>query len=86
MRKVQIQNILTEKEAKLNTLMEQSQNAVSLITSTIDSLESVNQDIVSTVQEIDSYRTELDRIADSMTQQHSHNEKIIGKFKSFLED
>jgi uncharacterized protein Yka (UPF0111/DUF47 family) len=85
MRKVQIQNILTEKEAKLNTLMEQSQNAVSLITSTIDSLESVNQDIVSTVQEIDSYRTELDRIADSMTQ-HSHNEKIIGKFKSFLED
>ncbi len=38
-------------------------------------------------EEISTYRAELDRIQGSMDQQIAHNEKkIIGKFKSFLED
>lgn len=86
MKKAQVQNILTEKETQLNSLVQQSTDAVSLITSTINRLETVNEQIHEKCEEINTYRAELDRIQCSMDQQLSHNEKIIGKFKSFLED
>ncbi len=78
--------LLTEKEAQLNSLVKDSENAVSLITTTIDRLVSVNERISTTRQEIDTYRGELERLDGSMEQQYSHNAKIIDKFKSFLED
>jgi uncharacterized protein Yka (UPF0111/DUF47 family) len=86
MRKVQVQNILTEKETQLNSLVKESTDAVSLITNTISRLETVNEQIYEKSEEISTYRAELDRIQGSMDQQIAHNEKIIGKFKSFLED
>lgn len=86
MRKVQVQNILTKKETKLNSLVKESTDAVSLITNTINRLETVNEQIHEKSEEISTYRAELDRIQGSMDQQIAHNEKIIGKFKSFLED
>ena len=60
--------------------------AVSLIADTIDRLETINGKISETRQEIETYRSELARIDGSMGQQFNHNAKIIGKFKSFLED
>lgn len=86
MRKVQVQNILTEKETQLNSLVKESTDAVSLITNTINRLETVNEQIHEKSEEISTYCAELDRIQGSMDQQIAHNEKIIGKFKSFLED
>ena len=86
MRKVQVQNILTEKETQLNSLVKESTDAVSLITNTINRLETVNEQIHEKSEEISTYRVELDRIQESMDQRIAHNEKIIGKFKSFLED
>lgn len=86
MRKVQVQNILTEKETQLNSLVKESTDAVSLITNTINRLETVNEQIHEKSEKISTYRAELDRIQGSMDQQIAHNEKIIGKFKSFLED
>lgn len=86
MRKVQVQNILTEKETQLNSLVKESTDAVSLITNTINRLETVNEQIHEKSEEISTYHAELDRIQGSMDQQIAHNEKIIGKFKSFLED
>ena len=78
--------ILTEKAAQLNSLMKDSENAVSVITITIDRLASVNDRINTTSQEIESYKAELERLDGSMEQQFSHNAKIIEKFKNFLED
>lgn len=78
-------DILTVKEAQLNALVTES-GAVSLITSTIDRLEAINSKITDTRQEIATYQSELNRIDGSMEQQFGHNAKIIGKFKSFLED
>lgn len=86
MRKTRVQNILTEKETQLNSLVQESTDAVSLITNTISRLETVNEQISEKSEEISTYRAELDRIQGSMDQQIAHNEKIIGKFKSFLED
>lgn len=86
MRKIQVQNILIEKETQLNSLVQESADAVSLITNTINRLETVNDQIHEKCEEITTYRAELDRIQTSMDQQLTHNEKIIGKFKSFLED
>ena len=79
-------NILAVKEAQLNALIAESGGAVSLITDTIDRLETINGKISETRQEIETYRSELARIDGSMGQQFNHNAKIIGKFKSFLED
>ena len=78
--------ILTEKAAQLNSLMKDSENAVSVITITIDRLASVNDRINTTRQEIESYKAELERLDGSMEQQFSHNANIIEKFKNFLED
>ena len=78
--------ILTEKAAQLNSLMKETENAVSVITITIDRLASVNDRINTTRQEIESYKAELERLDGSMEQQFSHNAKIIEKFKNFLED
>lgn len=87
MRKAQSNStILTEKAAQLNSLMKDSENAVSVITTTIDRLANVNERINSTRQEIESYRAELERLDGSMEEQFSHNAKIIEKFKNFLED
>ena len=87
MRRVQNNStILTEKAAQLNSLMKDSENAVSVITITIDRLASVNDRINTTRQEIESYKAELERLDGSMEQQFSHNAKIIEKFKNFLED
>lgn len=86
MRKARVQNILTEKETQLNSLVQESTDAVSLITNTISRLETVNEQIHEKSEEISTCRAELDRIQGSMDQQIAHNEKIIGKFKSFLED
>ena len=79
-------NILAVKEAQLNALVAESGGAVSLITYTIDRLETINGKNSETLQEIETYRSELARIDGSMGQQFNHNAKIIGKFKSFLED
>lgn len=86
MRKARVQNILIEKETQLNSLVQESTDAVSLITNTISRLETVNEQIHEKSEEISTYLAELDRIQGSMDQQIAHNEKIIGKFKSFLED
>ncbi len=87
MRKVQNNStILTEKAAQLDCLMRDSENAVSVIATTIDRLANVNERINSTRQEIESYKAELERLDGSMEQQFSHNAKIIEKFKNFLED
>ncbi len=45
MRKARVQNILTEKETQLNSLVQESTDAVSLITNTISRLETVNEQI-----------------------------------------
>lgn len=79
-------NILSEKEMQLNSYVAESERAVSLITDTIDRLESVNNRIVATRQEIESHRAELARLDGSMGEQLDRNAKIIDKFKSFLED
>ncbi len=87
MRRVQNNStILTEKAAQLDSLMKDSENAVSVITTTIDRLANVNERINFTRQEIESYKAELERLDGSMEQQFSHNAKIIEKFKNFLED
>lgn len=66
MRKARVQNILTEKETQLNSLVQESTDAVSLITNTIGRLETVNEQIYKKSEEISTYRAELNRIQDSM--------------------
>lgn len=79
-------NLISEKEAQLNALVSDSENAVSSITNMISRLENVNERIVTTRQEISAARADLVRLDDSMEQRYVCNAKIIDKFKSFLEE
>ena len=79
-------NILTVKEEQLRNLVRESENSVSLITATINRLETVNGRISETRKEIESYCTELARLDSSMENQFEHKAKVIDKFKSFLDD
>jgi len=80
-------NILKAKEDQLNALVGESENAVFMIIGTIIRLETIINDRISkTRQEIETYQAELTRLDGAMDSQMNHNEKIISKFKSFLED
>ncbi len=79
-------NILKAKEDQLNALVGESENAVFMIIGTIIRLETINDRISKTRQEIETYQAELTRLDGAMDSQMNHNEKIISKFKSFLED
>ena len=57
MRKARVQNILTEKETQLNSLVQESTDAVSLITNTISRLETVNEQIHEKSEEISTHES-----------------------------
>lgn len=78
--------IITEKESQLNGLIKDSESAVDMITTTINRLVNVNERISTTRHEIETYKSELERIDGSMEQQFTHNARVIEKFKSFIED
>lgn len=79
-------NILTAKEKLLNSLIDESQEAVSLITEIVGYIEKINTKIIDTRQEIETFRSELDRLDGSMEQQYAHNTKFINKFQNSSED
>ena len=79
-------DVLTAKKATLSALTAASDNAVSLVTNTIESLQLVNTKIESHRKEISDYRSELDKTDESLGMQFTTNNKVIGKFRSFIED
>jgi len=78
------QDVLAEKNAKLNKLQYKAELAVSVVTSTISGLERINQELDDTINEIDSYVTQLTETRNSMNKNRKHNTAIITNFSKLL--
>ena len=78
-------NILQEKKNKLATLQAKSAQALDVVTSTISSLERINEDICNTIDEIEETKRDLENTAAGFTTTKSRNERIIERFKAMIE-
>lgn len=77
-------DILAQKKNKLDLYNSQFDQAVSLVTSTIDDLGQISQNITETMQEIEAYEKELAATKSGLADAKAKNDKIIANFKSLL--
>lgn len=78
-------DMLTEKQAKLEKLKSQADNAISLVTQTMKDLEYTNQEIDATVVEIDDYISKLSTTRSCLDKNRKYNTAIIANFSKLLE-
>lgn len=78
-------NIIEEKQKVLQSLQAQSANAIDMVTTTINRLSSVNEQIDVTINEIEDAKSKLQCTEDDLSKTKEHNAKIINKFKALIE-
>lgn len=78
-------NIIEEKKEVLQTLQPESTNAIDMVTTTINRLSSINEQIDVTITEIEEAKSELQNTEDDLSKTKEHNAKIINKFKALIE-
>ncbi len=83
-RKSKMQDILEQKEAKLAALNQKSSDAVRLVRATMDGLEVVDQEIATTISEIDEIQTRMSNAKAGLEARRSKNQQIMHNFKSLL--
>lgn len=79
-------NIIEEKQRQLEILRTESSRALDVVTSTINSLATVNEKIDVTISEISEAKAKLQSTENDLNQTKIHNAKIIDKFRSLIED
>lgn len=77
-------DILQQKQIKLNDCVTRFNNAVSLVTNTIGSLDEINRDITNTIQEIEDYQRELETTRAGLDDARTKNERVIANFRALL--
>lgn len=85
MRQKKTIDVLSEKVSKLNTLKNEADIAVGVVTSTINNLELINQEYDDTIAEIDDYVAQLNATRDLMNKNRKYNTAIIANFSKLLE-
>ena len=78
-------DMLVAKQAKLQKLTAKADNAINLVTRTINDLDNTNQEIDATVVEIDDYIAKLSTTRDSLARNRRYNNAIISNFSKLLE-
>ena len=78
-------NIIEEKQKVLQSLQSESANAIDMVTTTINRLSSVNEQIDVTISEIEDAKSKLQCTEDDLSKTKEHNAKIIDKFKALIE-
>lgn len=84
-RKIKTIDVLSEKVSKLNSLKNEADIAIGVVTSTINNLELINQEYDDTIAEIDDYVAQLNATRDSMNKNRKYNTAIIANFSKLLE-
>lgn len=77
-------DLLQKKEAHLAELMTRSDSALKMVHDTIDNLAVVNQDIETTMDEIDTYLQRLNDTRSSLDVTRGKNQKIMQNFSQLL--
>ena len=77
-------DILHKKQVQLANYTTQFDNAVALVTSTIDSLDEINTGITETIREIEDYQQELEATRAGLNDAKAKNSKVIANFRALL--
>ena len=77
-------DVLTQKEAKLVALNEQSDAAIRLVQATVTGLETVNGEIEATMAEINEYQKRLAETYEGLDATRNKNQRIMKNFKNLL--
>ena len=77
-------DILQEKQNEIARLTRQADEAVDLVSRTINNLQDINQQIDSAISEIDAYFQGLAAARASMSQERDNNVAIIANFSKLL--
>ncbi len=83
-KKAEVEDVLKQKRKALASYTSQFDRAVSLVTSTIDSLSALDENIQKTIGEIDEYQNELNATKDGLAAARTKNRRVIDNFKSLL--
>ena len=78
-------DIIEQKQLELKRLSNQSVAALDLVTSTINNLNTINEEIDVKVSEIKEANAQLQSTEDDLMSTRNHNSKVIEKFKSLIE-
>lgn len=79
-------SLLEKKAMELELLNSKSNSALNVVISTIDELTVINEQIDSTINEIEDAKRKLNETEDGLNKTKSHNSKIISKFKALIEE
>ena len=78
-------DLIAQKQAALQKYQNDSDNALNLVTSTINRLSTINEKIDETIGEIRDAKQALDMTEKDLNITRRHNQKIVEKFKAFIE-
>lgn len=84
LRKQEAEDVLKQKKRELSSYTSQFDRAVSLVTSTIDNLNALDENIQKTIGEIEEYQNELNSTKGELVAAQSKNQRVIENFKSLL--
>lgn len=79
-------DIIQDKERRLGELQNRSENALDMVTKTINNLTTINEEIDVVMSEVNEAKQALSSTENNLVSTKEHNTKIIAKFKSLIED
>ncbi len=77
-------DILREKKQQVESLERQAEDAVELVTRTMNRLDLINQQIDDHMAEIDAYAEDLAKTREALAKQREHNAAISANFSKLL--
>lgn len=78
-------DVLETKKAELSAYQARFNSAISLVTSTIDSLNEINEGIEQKVNEIAAYQDELEKTRVGLVDAKDKNARVIKNFSALLD-
>ena len=78
-------NVIEQQQSKLEALKQKSADALDIVTSTINNLDSINAEIGTVINEIVQYKSELSNTETELQQVKENNLKVSNKFRSLIE-
>lgn len=78
-------DILQQKQKELFNCQNQFNTAVSIVTSTVQKLSRINEQIETKVKEIDEYQSQLEHTKVDLVDTRNKNERIIKNFNALLD-
>lgn len=78
-------DLLSDKQNEIIELTQQADEAVDLVTRTINGLELINSQLDSAIAEIDDYSERLEEAKARMTRQRTNNAAVIQNFAKLLD-